>query len=192
MKRMLVLPLILGPALAAAQEQPAAEIDYGYFEISYFDVSADVDVGGQIVESDGDGFWLDGSIELRDHIHAFVTYRNAKYDDAPEDNIGTRWGGLGTHWQVGSRLSVFGRLGFVNGEGDDGYYASAGVRYVPADGWEIRGGVRQFGWDDTEDATGGFIAGDLWLTDVAALTFNFESVEDSDLIAVGMRFYFGN
>ena len=192
MKRTLVLSLILGPALAVAQERPAAEIDYGYFEISYLDVSTDIDVGGQSVDSDGNGFSLDGSIELRDHIHAFVSYRNVEYDDTPDEKFDMRWGGLGTHWQAGSRLSLFGRLGFLSGEGDDGYFASAGVRYVPGDGWEIRGGVRQFGWDEADSASGGFIAGDLFLTDIAALTFSLESVEDSDSMTAGIRFYFGN
>jgi hypothetical protein len=188
MKRMLVLPLLLCPVFASAQEGQVADIDYGYFELGYFDFTDEIGV----LEFDGTGFSIDGSLELRNHVHAFLSFRNYEYDADPNEDSGIRWGGLGTHWQVADRVSVFGRVGFLNGDGDDGYFASGGVRYVPADGWEVRGGVRSFGWDIADSASGGFVAGDMWLTDVAVLTFSFESIEDTDTTSIGMRFYFGD
>jgi hypothetical protein len=192
MKRLLVLPLLLCPLFAAAQNQPRADFDYGYFQLGYLDFSSDVTVGGTTVDLDGTGFSIDGSLELRDHVHAFLTFRNTELDSTPDADVGTRWGGIGTHWQVADKVSVFGRAGFLDGEGDDGYFASGGVRYIPADGWEVRGGFRHFGWDIIESDTGGFVEGDMWLTDVAALMFSYESVDAADTFTIGMRFYFGN
>lgn len=191
MKRLLVLPLLLCPIFAPAQEQ-AADFDYGYFQLGYLDFSSDVTVGGTTADLDGTGFSIDGSLALREHVHAFLTFRNTELDSTPNSDVGSRWGGLGTHWQVADRVSVFGRVGFLDGEGDDGIFASGGVRYSPADGWEIRGGFRHFGWDNWETDTGAFVEGDMWLTDVAALMFAFESVDAADTITIGMRFYFGN
>ena len=188
MKRMLIVPLLLCPLFATAQQQSVDPADYGWFELGYLDFSDEI--AG--TDFDGTGFSIDGSLELRDHVHAFLTFRNAEYDVTPNDDSGIRWGGLGTHWQVADQVSVFGRLGFLNGDGDDGFFASGGVRYIPADGWEIRGGFRHFGWDIADSATGGFVAGDMRLTDVAALIFSYESIEDTDTITVGMRFYFGD
>ena len=192
MKRLLVLPLLLCPLFASAQDQSRAEFDYGYFQLGYLDFSSDVTVGGSTVDLDGTGFSIDGSLELREHVHAFITFRNTEFDSTPEADVGTRWGGIGTHWQVADKVSVFGRAGFLDGEGDDGYFASGGVRYIPADGWEVRGGFRHFGWDIIESDTGAFVEGDMWLTDVAALMFSYESVDAADTFTIGMRFYFGN
>lgn len=191
MKRLLVLPLLLSPVLVAAQDTFEAEFDYGYFQLGYLDFSSDVTVGGVTTDLDGTGFSIDGSLELRNHIHAFISFRNTELDSTPNADVGTRWGGIGTHWQVADTLSVFGRLGFLDGEGDDGGFASGGVRWVPGDGWEVRGGFRHFGWDIGESDTGGFIEGDMWLTDVAALMASYESVDAADTITIGMRFYFG-
>lgn len=190
MKRLLVLPVLLCPVFSLAQERSAAEINYGYFQLGYLDFSSDVLVSGSTVDLDGTGFSIDGSLELREHVHAFITFRNTEFDSTPDSDVGTRWGGLGTHWQVADQLSVFGRVGFLDGEGDDGYFASGGVRYVPADGWEVRGGFRHFGWDIAETDTGGFVEGDMWLTDVAALMFSYESTDAADTFTIGMRFYF--
>lgn len=192
MKRMLVLPLLLCPLFAPAQEQMPEEFNYGYFQIGYLDFSSDVTILGTSLDLDGTGFSIDGSLELREHVHAFISFRNTELDSTPNSDVGTRWGGLGTQWQVADRISVFGRGGFLDGEGDDGYFASGGVRYIPADGWEVRGGFRHFGWDIAPSDTAGFVEGEMWLTDVAALMFGYESFDDADTINVAMRFYFGD
>jgi len=192
MKRMLVLPLLLCPVFALAQEQTPEEFNYGYFQIGYLDFSQDVSILGTSLDLDGTGFSIDGSLELREHVHAFLSFRNTELDSTPNIDVGARWGGLGTQWQVADRISVFGRAGFLDGEGDDGYFASGGVRYIPADGWEVRGGFRHFGWDIASSDTAGFVEGEMWLTDVAALMFGYESFDEADTINIAMRFYFGD
>jgi hypothetical protein len=46
--------------------------------------------------------------------------------------------------------------------------------------------------DDLGDDTVPMIAGDIALTDVVALTLRYSESDDSEALAVGFRFYFGN
>jgi hypothetical protein len=95
---------------------------------------------------------------------------------------------------------VYGRFGFMDqdldfGTGnfeDDGILVTAGVRYMPVPGWEIRGGVDYVDLDLAGSDTAASIASDLFVTDVVALTLKLQSSDDADTIALGARFYFGN
>lgn len=194
MNRSILFTLVACPVLAFGQGRPVDDIDYGYFALGYLDTSTDVIAGTTATEFDGSGFSIDGSLELRDHIHAFLSYTSNEFDATPDATIGTRWGGLGTHWSVHNKVSVYGRLGFVNGDGYDGSFLEGGVRWVPADGYELRGGFQHVDPDiaGVDSDTGVFIAGDLMLTGVTALTATFASKDNSQEIGIGVRFYFGD
>src|SRR5690606_37924758 len=108
--------------------------------------------------------------------------------------------GIGTHWDLTQKLSVFGRLAYTDVDldlgagnfGDDGATVSGGVRYMIGDGWEVRGGADYVSLDDGGSDTFFTIGGNFFITDVVALSLDFEERDDTTTALVGLRFYWDN
>lgn len=195
MIRMLALPVLLAlPLVATAQPD---QINYQYLEIAYDRTEYDVAVG----DLESTGFGIEGFMPIRDHIHLFAGYGAFEFDDVDNADSTQKIFGVGTNFPFfEEKLSVYGRLGFLDrdvdsGFGnfeDDGILVMAGVRYMPVPGWEIRGGVDYVDLDLAGSDTAATIASDLFVTDVVALTLKLQSGDDADTITLGARFYFGN
>lgn len=180
------------PLTAAAQTD---EISYDYLELSYASTEADIGPGN----IDGSALALEGSVEIRKHIHLAASLFRGEADDLPNTDELTKTFGIGAHFRPGDRWSPWGQIGFIDVDvdvenvnaSDDGFYASGGVRYVPARGYEIRAGAMYYDLDDGGDDTIVTVAGDIALTEVVALTLSYSEGDNSEALAVGLRFYFG-
>ena len=194
MKRLLALPVLLAlPLCAAAQPDQA---DYLYLDLGYGKTETDVP-GGDV---DGNGLGFEVSVPVREHIHLVGGYAASELEDNADADSVEKYFGVGTHWSLAPKLSVYGQGGVVDldidlGLGsvtDDGLFLSGGVRYMPTAGWEVRGGFDYFDLDVLDTDTTLFIATDLFLTDVVALTARISGNDDTTGITIGARFYFGN
>ena len=196
MTRLLALPILLALPLAAVAQPD--EINYLYLELGLEQTR--FDVPGSDIEADGPS--IEGSVPIREHIHLFGGYGASEFDDIPDADGIQKYAGIGTHFGIGQKLSVFGRLGFIEADRDiglgtvedDGVLVSGGVRYMPVPGWEIRGGFDyiDLNLDLGDSETFGRIGSDLFLTDVVALTVDLTLNDDANSIFLGARFYFGN
>jgi hypothetical protein len=193
MKRLLTLPILLTlPLLAAAQPD---QVDYLYLDLGYGETETDVPGGD--VEANGLSFEV--SIPVRDHIHLVGGYGASELEDNADADGVEKYFGVGTDW-AWRKFSVYGQLGFIDldvdlGAGtaeDDGLFLVGGIRYMPTAGWEIRGGAEYLDLDISDTDTSVFIATDLFVTDVVALTLRLSGNDDMTGVTIGGRFYFGN
>jgi hypothetical protein len=186
--------LLLLPSIAFAQND--TEIRYTWVGVAFGD--AEFDVPGENL--DAGGWNVDVSFAVRDHIHLFGSYQTFELDDFADANVSEKTFGIGTHFEVLPNLSLFGRLGAIDvsaddgtaSADDDGYRAIAGVRYMPWGGFEFRAGVDYVDLDVSGNDTGGFVGGDIWLTDSFSLTGDVQFRDDATAFLFGARIYFGN
>jgi hypothetical protein len=194
MKRIGVLPLLWLPVLGLAQPQ-VDEISYHYLEVGFVD--ADLDVPG--ADLDGDGYGLEYSVDVRDHVHLFTSWERFDIDDIDGDSTRKLFG-IGTHWNLTPKLSVFGRFAYTDvaldlgggNVGDDGAAVMGGVRYMFGNGWEVRGGAEYVNLDDGGSDTFLTIGGNFFLTDVVALSLDIDDRDGSRVALLGLRFYWDN
>lgn len=193
MKRILLL-LLLSPVIGQAQSE-IDDLSYSWLRVGY--ILGEFDAPGDNV--DVSGLSIDGSVEVRDHLLLFASYDSQDLDDFPGVAMQQRTFGIGAHFDLGDRISLFGQLGYydigvndnVVSADDDGARAIAGVRFMPWSGFEIRGGVDHLELDISGGDTGGFVGADLWLTDQFALTADVTSRDDLISVLFGGRIYFG-
>lgn len=180
------------PLTAAAQTD---EISYDYVELAYATTETDIGPGN----IDGNALDFDASVEIRKNIHIAASIFRGEADDLPNTDELTKSFGIGAHFRPGERWSPWGQIGFIDVDvdvqnvnaSDDGLYAAGGVRFVPARGYEIRASAMYYDLDDGGDDTIVTVAGDIALTDVAALTLSYSEGDNAEALAVGLRFYFG-
>ena len=191
MKRILMV-LLLAPAAAFAQAD-STDIRYSWIQIAHVMTEADDGL-------DSGGWNFNASFAVREHIHLFADYESAELDDFPQVTGKETTFGIGTHFDLMERLSVFGTAGFykinwddeISSADDDGIRAIAGLRFVPLPGYEIRGGVDYVDLDMSGDDTAGFVAADIFLADGIALTGEILFADGGESYTVGARLYFGD
>jgi hypothetical protein len=193
MRRIALLPLLLLPGLALAEPR-TDQSSYHYLSVGLTDTT--FDVPGPDLK--GNGFALEFSAVAREHVHLFGGYEAFDFDDAGDADGERRMFGVGTHFGLTDRLSVFGRFGYVDtdvdlGAGnvdDDGGILSAGLRYSIAEAWEIRGGAEYMSLDQAGSSTSFTLGGDMFITDAVAVSLDASDRDDSTVLVLGLRFYF--
>ena len=195
MKRIIAGALLL-PTVALAQGRN--EVSYDYFDIDYF--RTDWDSGA--TEDPGEGWAGRFSVGIRDHVFVSAEYRAWELDSNDDAGSTFKRIGFGVHGDIGERWSLFGEAGFKAldldlGAGniqDDPGYIGGGARWYVGDGYELR-----LSADWTENGKGTPVGvgeaavtfgGDIYLTDVATLSFEFnENDDNTTTFMMGMRFY---
>jgi len=194
MKRIIAGVLLL-PTVALAQG--TNEVSYDYFDFDYF--RTDWDTGFD--ELAGTGWAGRFSVGIRDHVYISGEYRDWDVDGVDSGSTYKRLG-FGVHGNLGERWSLFGEAGFKsldldlglgNVEDDPGYIAG-GARWYLADGYELRVSAD---WSEAGKGTPVGVGestvtfgGDIYLTDVAALTIEVQENDDNTTtFMMGLRFY---
>lgn len=193
MKRILLV-LFLFPSAALAQAD-GTDIRHSWFQLGH--VMTTAEVPGDDLDLSGWNF--SASFAVRDHVHLFADYESFEVDDFEQVTGSETTLGIGAHFDLVERFSLFGRVGYYDVSADDGVVtaeddgirAIAGVRFVPLPGYELRGGVDYIDLDVSGDDTAGFAAADIWLADGFALTGEVLFYDEGESYMVGGRFYFG-
>ena len=194
MKRILLV-LFLFPSAALAQVD-STDIRYSWFQLGH--VMSTVDAPGEDLDLSGWNF--SAAFAVREHVHLFADYESFEVDDFEQATGNETTLGIGAHFDLMERLSIFGRVGYYDVSADDGLVSAeddgiraiAGARFMPLPGYELRGGVDYIDLDASGDDTAGFAAADIWLSDGFALTGEVLFYDDGESYMVGGRFYFGD
>ena len=191
MKRLIALAALL-PITALAQE--SNETSYDYFDFNYF--GNNWDLGPSSL--DGSGYAGRLSVELRDHLFMMADYSVWDFDGVSGSSAQKDFG-LGVHFDLGKRWSIFGGggirtldldLGSGKSQEENGFI-TGGARLQVADGYEIRVSADYADLTPVRSGeTSVTVGGDIYLTDVIALSLDFNlNDDDTTTFMVGMRFY---
>lgn len=193
MKRIL-MALVLVPSVGLAQSD--GELRYTWIQLAH--TMSVVEVPGD--DLDLSGWDFDVSFAVRDVLHLFAEYETWELDDFDQVNGNEKTFGIGAHFTVAERFSLFGRVGYIDvtaedgfdNFSDDGIRAIGGARIMPIPGVELRGGVDYVDLDLSGDDTATFAGAEIWLADGIALNADVELYEDGETYRVGGRIYFGD
>jgi hypothetical protein len=194
MKRIIALVMLL-PSVGLAQQ--ANQISYDWFDFDYFRM--DWDSGAD--ETAGTGYMGRFSVGIREHVYLLGEYRNWEPQGIDGGSTFKRLG-FGVHGNVGEKWSLYGEAGFTSwdldlGAGnieDDPGYIGGGARWYVADGYELRvsADYSQAGKSTPVGRGEGSVtlAGDIYLTDAAALTLELnENDDNTTTFLLGFRIY---
>jgi hypothetical protein len=194
MKRIIAAVMLL-PSVALAQE--ASQISYDWFDFDYS--RTDWDLGA--IETAGTGWAGRFSVGIREHVYLAGEYRNWEFDGVDGGSTFKRFG-FGVHGDIGDKWSLFGEAGFTSldldlGGGnveDDPGYISGGARWYVADGYELRVSAdyseKGRGTPPGRGEASFTFGGDIYVTDAAAFTFEFNENDDNTTsFLVGFRIY---
>jgi hypothetical protein len=143
------------------------DISYNYIQGSW----AHTEIDNDLVDVDGDGFGIAGSLEVAPNWHIFASYGSYDLDFNVDQDVTTVGGGYHTPLAPGMDLVL--NLAYINvdsgGPGysldDDGLGMSLGLRMKLAPRWEVEGALEYVSLDDDETS----ISGAAWYE----LTRNF-------------------
>ncbi|MGQ0385290.1 MAG: outer membrane beta-barrel protein [Gammaproteobacteria bacterium] len=177
-------------ALPLAAQADNHGMSYSYIDAGYNEMDLDS-------VASGDGVGVRGSVGFAENFFAFADY--GMFDFSGGADVDAYQIGLGGRLGVSDKVDLVGRVGYTKldlsagalSADEDGYLVSAGVRGELADGFELEGSViyRDFGGSSGDD-TAFAVGGRYFFTDNFAVTADFESGDDIEIIFAGVRFSF--
>lgn len=179
--------LVSGPLLAE-EEKRENRPSWSYLKAT--DLTYDMDVFG--VDIEPEGYQLELSLELGDHLYGFIDRSRADDSGAVLNDFDTEGYGFGWHWD-----SWFASYTYDNWEIGNGEFDVDTIRLGFRDMWSERFEFNaSYSWNNIEDADNddGFQVGfafELW--DDFNLTADYETIGgdlDIDSFYVGVRFDF--
>lgn len=192
--RVLRLPRIGLVALAASVSAPVLADDhmsYNFIEAAYIDT--EIDDG---LDIDGDGFGLNGSIEIAESFFLTASYATQEFDagiDLDQKSIG-----LGGYMPLSDTVDLVGSISYVDAEidsrfgsaDDNGLGFGVGLRAQVAPNIELEGGVNYVDLDDSGDDTSLALGGRYYFTEEFALGAGVSFGDDVTSWSIGARFEF--
>ena len=181
-------------ALGAAMTMPAIaddDMSYNYVEAAYVDT--EIDDG---LDVDGDGVFVNGSVELGDTFFLTAGYGSQEFDFSVDLD---QWAvGIGGHAPISDNIDFVAALRYIDAEvdtpfgdiDDDGYGAGVGLRARVTDNIELEGGVNYVDLDDGGDDTSFAFGGRYYLTENFALGAGVELGDDVTSWQAGVRVEF--
>lgn len=127
-------------------------LNYTYIQASY----GQVEVDDPLIDVDGDGFGIDGSMALTENFHLFGEYQTADMDFNVDLNL--LEAGIGYNIALSETVDVVGRVAYVNAEieafgvsdDENGYSIGAHLRGQVGSMIELNGGLDYVDLDESE------------------------------------------
>jgi hypothetical protein len=173
----------------------AGDLSYNFVQAGYGWLTLDDDFVGDI---DGDGFNINGSVEVGENWYIFAGYSSSDFDFGIDfDELGV---GVGFHAPINASADFFATVSYISAEvslsgfgsaDEDGYGVSVGLRGMATDKVELSGAIAYADLGDGADGTS-FGGSALYnFTDMFAA--GVEVGFDEDVTAYGIigRVYFG-
>jgi hypothetical protein len=185
-KTIFLIAMVLVNGTVAAQtnqQQPQRDLSYTYAEVRFVDA-----------DNDGDGFRLNGSVELNGPWILVGGFTSLDFDGDVETSLLEL--GAGYVFNYTADFDLFGTLRIARAEvdtpfGDDdetGFAFSAGTRGMLTRQFEIRGSVNHINLDNSDTYLE--LAGDYYFTDQLAAGLSLEFAGDTDVFTIGARWFF--
>ena len=183
-----LLVLLCVPGLALADGPAYTFVEGGYI---------DNDVDDPTFDS-GESYFVGGSVGGK-RWHAFAEYKDGDVDSVDSGftpgsiDLTTWYAGVGWHGGLGEKGDVVAEVAWVDAEvgsfSDDGYRASAGVRFQLIKLLEVNGFYNYFDvFDDTDDSIEVNAIVNVWRI---GLGLGYETFDDNDELRAFVRFVFG-
>ncbi|XOV82671.1 MAG: outer membrane beta-barrel protein [bacterium] len=188
------LPKIGLVALAVSVSAPVLaddDMSYSFIEGAYIDT--EIDDGPDI---DGDGFGLNGSVEIGTNYFLTASYSTQDFDfgvDLDQKSIG-----FGGYAALSDTVDLVGTISYVDAEldtrfgsaDDSGFGLGVGVRALVAPNVELEGGISYVDLDDSGDDTSLALGGRYYFTEAFALGAGVSFGDDVTSWNIGARFEF--
>ena len=188
MLRYLSVGLLLLSSTAAMAEGPS----YSYIQAAYQEI--DIDLG--IVDVDGDGWAVAGSVAINESWYGFASYGSGELEsivDVDQFAIGAGW-----HSPINERTDWFVSLAYIGAEvsapgfgsaDDTGYGIGLGMRSMLTPKFELAGSINYSDLGDGSDTSFG-VGGWYTVTGNLALGLGADFGDDISSYGVGFRLYF--
>jgi hypothetical protein len=183
----------LGAALALLPLAGQADtMDYTFVDLAYID--SELDNG--LVDVDGDGFALRGSLAIHPNFFVFAGYQDLGFDRGLD---ATAWHvGAGARWPLSDKLDIVGRAGIIQQEleagrgsqDDDGFLLGARLRAAIAPRFELEGGLEYVDLDDAGDDTSLVVEGRYFFLEQLSGGLLVQFGDDVTTIGLGARLTF--
>lgn len=188
---LLFLCLVAFSATASAQGQ---DLSYNFVQGSYGHIEFDD------IDVDGDGFGIEGSVELSDRFHLFGGYATADMDFGVDVN--QLEAGVGFNTPISDTVDFIASLAYVSAEveaaglgsaDDSGYGLGVGLRAMLTQALEVNGDIQYVDFGDDSDGDTAFGAGFLYsFTDRFAAGLSGDWDDDLSSYQLNARMFFGN
>ena len=171
-------------------------LSYAYLELRYAESEVEVNDGFDEVDVDGDGFVLNGFVEVGGAFHLFANYDRLEFDDNVD--ISTTVYGGGFNFSISPSTDLVLRLGFADArfetpffeDEDDGLFTSVGIRTMLHEDIELYGSLANLSLDNAEDEEIATVGIDFFLTDALALGPWVQVIDDTTTWTIGAKVYF--
>jgi hypothetical protein len=167
---------------------------YNYIEGSYQRVNLD----DGFIDVDGDGFGIGGSVGIGDNWQLIGGYNSIDFDFGVDVDQLLLGGGF--HTALTPNMDFVANIAYIRLDAsvlgqsfdDDGYAASAGVRAMASENFELAGFVQYADLSDSGNDTS--LRAEAWynFTQSFAVGLNVGTADDVFSYGIGARVYFGN
>lgn len=168
-------------------------LNYTFVQASYGQVQFD----DTLIDVDGDGFAVNGSVAVADNFHLFGEYQMAGLDFGVDLNL--LEAGLGYNTPISDKMDIIGRVSYINVEAeapgvpsadDNGFAVGLGLRGAMSDKFELNGGLDYVDVGDSGSETRFNIGFMYNITDSFTVGVKGTWWEDVNIYQLGGRFYF--
>jgi hypothetical protein len=168
-------------------------LNYTYIQASYGQVQFD----DSLIDVDGDGFAINGSVAVSDNFHLFGEYQMAGLDFGIDLNL--LEAGLGYNMPMSDKMDIIAKAAYVNVEAeapgvpsadDNGYAVGIGLRGAMSDKFELNGGLDDVDVGDSGGETRFNVGFNYNFTDSFTVGLKGTWWEDVNIYQIGGRFYF--
>lgn len=190
---------VLAAALALASGAAVADdnrLSYDYLELRYAESEVEINDGFDDFDVEGDGFVLNGLVEVGGAFHLFASYDRLEFDDNVD--VSTTVYGGGFNFSITPRTDLVLRLGFADArfetpffeDEDDGVFTSVGIRTMVHEDIELYGSLASLDLDNAADEEIATLGLDFFLTDSLALGPWVQVIDDTTTWTIGAKVYF--
>lgn len=170
----------------------AQGLSYDYVQGSY----GSIDLDDSVIDVDGTGFGISGSMRLNENFHITGEYQTADMDFGID--LSLLEAKLGYNTNISENLDLIAHIGYLRadidasglGADDDGYLIGGGVRAMVSSNAELNGGIDYIDFDDGDGemrANAGFFIG---LTEELSVGLRASFWDDVNVYTINLRLDF--
>ena len=170
----------------------AQGLSYDYVQGSY----GSVDLDDSVIDADGTGFGISGSMRLNENFHITGEYQTADLDSGVD--LAVIEAHLGYNTEISQNLDLIAHVGYLRTDidasglipDDDGFLIGGGVRAMVSSNAELNGGIDYIDFDRGDGemrANAGFFIG---LTEALSVGLRASFWDDVNVYTINLRLDF--
>jgi hypothetical protein len=170
----------------------AQGLSYDYVQGSY----GSVDLDDSVIDVDGTGFGISGSMRLSENFHVTGEYQTADMDFGID--LSLLEAKLGYNTNISQNLDLIAHIGYIRadidasglGADDDGYLIGGGVRALVSSNAELNGGIDYIDFDDGDGEMRANVGFFIDLTEELSVGLRASFWDDVNVYTINLRLDF--